>query len=165
MSSVLGVCPVASVIVIGYNQQNFISQAMLSVLAQSESRIECIFVTMAPTDRTLDIAQDIAKTDSRLKTFSISNSGPTKARNYGYSQISNSTKYVCFLDGDDFLRAHFIEVCIDYLERHDNVGVVLPGFDRVDVAGKTMPTRPRVRWAPGRFWLPRVLPRANSKLR
>src|SRR5262245_6422430 len=158
MSSIPGVRPIASIIVIGYNQQNFISQAILSVLAQSEPRIECIFVNDGSTDRSLGIAQDIAKADSRLRTFSINNSGPSKARNYGYSQISASSKYVCFLDGDDFLRPHFIEVCIDYLERHDDVGVVLPGFDRVDVAGKPMPTPPRVRWAPGVLWLPRVLP-------
>ena len=161
MSSIQGVRPIASVIVIGYNQQNFISQAILSVLAQSEPCIECIFVNDGSTDRSLDIAQDIAKTDSRLRTFSISNSGPSKARNYGYSQISDASQYVCFLDGDDFLRANFIEVCIDYLERHDDVGVVLPGFDRVDVAGNTMPTPPRVRWAPGMLWLPRVLPESQ----
>jgi len=158
MSSIPGASPVASIIVIAYNQQNFISDAIQSVLAQSESRIECIFVNDGSTDRSLDIAQDIAKTDLRLRVFSIRNSGPSKARNHGYSQISDSSKYVCFLDGDDFLRSHFIKSCIDYLERHDDVGIVLPGFDRVDVAGNIMPTPPRVRWAPGLFWLPRILP-------
>src|SRR5262245_23022854 len=110
MPSIPGTCPVASVIVIGYNQQNFISQAILSVLTQSEPRVECIFVSDGSTDQSLNIAHDIAKTDTRLKTFSISNSGPSKARNYGYSQISDSSEYVCFLDGDDFLRSNFIKV-------------------------------------------------------
>ena len=110
--------PIASVIVIGYNQENFISQAILSVLTQNESRIECIFVNDGSTDCSLDLVCDIAGTDSRLRAFSISNSGPAKARNYGYSQVTNSSKYVCFLDGDDFLRPNFVEVCIDYLERH-----------------------------------------------
>jgi glycosyltransferase involved in cell wall biosynthesis len=163
MPSVARADPVASVIVIGYNQANFISQAILSVLTQSNFRIECIFVSDGSTDCSLDIVRDIAETDSRLRTFSISNSGPSKARNYGYSQITNSSKYVCFLDGDDFLRPHFIEVCIDYLERHEDVGVVLPSFDRVDGAGNIIPTPPRIRWAPGVLWLPRLLPETQPE--
>jgi glycosyltransferase involved in cell wall biosynthesis len=155
--------PIASVIVIGYNQENLISQAILSVLTQNESRIECIFVNDGSTDCSLDLVRDIAETDSRLRAFSISNSGPAKARNYGYSQVTNSSKYVCFLDGDDFLRPNFVEVCIDYLERHEDVGVVLPSFDRVDGGGNTMPTPPRVRWAPGLFWLPRLLPETQPE--
>jgi glycosyltransferase involved in cell wall biosynthesis len=133
------------------------------VLTQTESRIECIFVNDGSTDCSLDIVRAIAETDSRLRTFSISNSGPSKARNYGYSQISNTSKYVSFLDGDDFLRSNFIEVCIGYLERHDDVGVVLPSFDRVDDSGNTMPTPQRVRWAPGILWLPRLLPETQPE--
>ena len=49
--------PVASVIVVGYNQERFISQAILSVLTQSESRIECIFVNDGSTDCSLDIVR------------------------------------------------------------------------------------------------------------
>jgi glycosyltransferase involved in cell wall biosynthesis len=109
----------------------------------------------------LEIVRGIGETDTRLRTFSISNSGPSSARNYGYLQISDTSEYVCFLDGDDFLRPDFVKVCIDYLERHEDVGVVLPGFDRVDAAGNAMPTPPRIRWAPGVLWLPRLLPESQ----
>jgi glycosyltransferase involved in cell wall biosynthesis len=144
--------------VVGYNQQKFISQAIESVLTQREHRIECIFVSDGSTDQSLEIARSMAETDPRLRVFSINNSGPSCARNFGFWQISDSSKYVCFLDGDDLLRPDFVEVCITYLERHEDVGVVLPGFDHVDIAGNTMPTPARVRWAPGPLWLPTRLP-------
>jgi glycosyltransferase involved in cell wall biosynthesis len=150
--------PVASVIVVAYNQERFISQAIESVLAQRETRIECIFVNDGSTDRSLEIVRNIAETDPRLRAYSINNSGPSNARNHGYSHINASSQYVCFLDGDDLLCPDFIGSCINYLERNPDVGVVLPDFDRVDVAGHPIPAPSRNRWAPGPLWLPRLLP-------
>ena len=158
MSSIEQASPLASVVVVGYNQERFIAQAIESVLAQREPRIECIFVNDGSTDRSFEIVRNMANTNPRLRVYSINNQGPSNARNYGYSHISELSQYVCFLDGDDLLRPDFIGSCINYLERNQDVGVVLPGFDRVDTAGNLIPTPSRIRWAPGPLWLPRLLP-------
>ena len=149
--------PRTSIVVIGYNQERYIAQSIESVLAQTDPNLECIFVSDGSTDRTLEIVSAIAARDPRLKVFEIPNGGPSNARNTGHSKVSPASRYVGFLDGDDLLYPRFVEACITYLENHAEVGVVLPGYDKIDPAGAIIPTPPGARWQPGLLGLPRKL--------
>ena len=66
-------------------------------LASEDSKI--LFVNDGSKDRTLEICEDIRKQDPRLKVFSVKNSGPGVARNFGLKEAKG--EYVSFADADD----------------------------------------------------------------
>ena len=150
--------PLASVIVIGYNQQDFAPLAVASVLAQSEPRLECIFVDDGSADATVSRVNALAASDPRLKVHSKQNGGPGAARNFGAARANPATRFICFLDGDDVLHPDYLSSCIAYLDAHPDVGVVIPSHDCIDPQGAVLgDARRGYRWVPGFLGLPRRL--------
>jgi glycosyltransferase involved in cell wall biosynthesis len=92
-----------SVIIPTFNSENFISDAIDSVMAQNYSQIEIIVVDDGSTDRTVPVARQ--KLQSQLLNWRVlelgSNMGPSAARNAGLRAASGS--WVQFLDSDDLL--------------------------------------------------------------
>ena len=86
-----------SVVIPSFNSQATIAQAIESVLMQSYSDIEVIFVDDGSTDQTTQILQSID--DSRFQWVSQKNNGTGSARNHGVSLASG--ELLCFLDADD----------------------------------------------------------------
>ncbi|MGY8681585.1 glycosyltransferase [Bradyrhizobium sp. UFLA05-153] len=91
-----------SVIVVTYNHENFIAQAIESVLAQSTDRLlEVIISEDKSTDRTRDIVKDYARRDKRIRLM-------LSERNIRSNEVvaralrSAVGRYVCILDGDDY---------------------------------------------------------------
>ena len=89
--------PLISIITPIYNQSEFITDAIDSVLNQSYSNWELIIINDGATD---DSEVEIKKTvDPRIKYFYQENKGVSAARNLGLKHITG--KYFCFLDADD----------------------------------------------------------------
>lgn len=55
----------------------------------------------------LEILEEYAKKDSRVKIFTIKNSGLSLARNYGIEQSRG--KYIGFVDSDDYVDEYMFE--------------------------------------------------------
>ena len=112
-----------SVIMPAYNCAAFISEAMDSVLNQSETDLELIVVNDGSTDGTSEIINAKAQKDNRVKVVTQANSGkPSIARNRGLKMAKG--EYVAFLDGDDL----YID---EKLEKSLNVYQQIPGIDMV----------------------------------
>ena len=92
-----------SVIIPAYNAEKFLNRSAESVLAQSYTDLELLIVNDGSKDATAAVAAQLAERDSRVRVFSIENSGPAMARNYALGQLSPRSEYVCFLDADDAL--------------------------------------------------------------
>ena len=93
-----------SVIIPLYNQKDYISDAINSVLAQSYENIEIIVINDGSTD---DPGIVLDKFKNKINVINQKNSGPSAARNTG---IKNSTgEYLQFLDADDILVKEKIE--------------------------------------------------------
>lgn len=107
-----------SVVIPCFNAEAFISDSIQSVLAQTESAIECIVVDDASKDGSRVVIKEWADRDSRIvPVFQPVNGGPSRARNAGVAQAQG--KWVTFLDADDLYDPRRIEVL---LEAVDTVG-------------------------------------------
>lgn len=89
-----------SIIIPLFNKRESIVATIQSVLAQEcHCNFEVIIVNDGSTDGSENCIYDIQ--DSRIKLFSIPNSGPSFARNYGVKH--SQYNWILFLDADDIL--------------------------------------------------------------
>ena len=89
--------PRISVVVVNYNYQSFIGDAVRSVLTQTYWNVECIVVDDGSTDQ----SRDVINTFSGIRVIQQQNSGQTGAARAGLSCVTG--EIVLFLNSDDFL--------------------------------------------------------------
>lgn len=96
--------PAVSVIIPLFNDEEWVSRALESCVAQTLRDIEVICVDDASTDTTREIVEEYARRDSRIRlVVQETNSSAFQARRVGV-QLAESP-YVLFLDGDDEIDA------------------------------------------------------------
>jgi glycosyltransferase involved in cell wall biosynthesis len=88
-----------SVIIAAYNVENFIGEAVGSVMAQTWPIHEILVINDGSTDNTIASLRDVAGSDARLRILVSDRLGPSGARNVGVRAASNPV--IAFLDGDD----------------------------------------------------------------
>lgn len=105
--------PLVSIIVPIYNVENYLSQCIDSLLAQSYQDIEIILVNDGSKDSSGSIADGYANKDHRIKVIHTSNSGVSSARNKGID--ASTGEYVCFVDADDFVLSIYVEYLLNLI--------------------------------------------------
>lgn len=118
-----------SVIVPVYNVEDYLSQCLDSIASQSFGDIEIICVDDGSDDNSLEILNDYAKRDSRIKVISQSNQGLGAARNEGLKNASG--RYVFFIDSDDCIDSTTLEKLHDNASLNDS-DIVLYKFLNFD---------------------------------
>ena len=88
-----------SVILPTYNRENFISNAIKSVINQTFLNWELIIIDDGSTDNTKKVVGEFVKLDNRIIFLQQKNKERSAARNYGIQNSSGD--YICFLDSDD----------------------------------------------------------------
>ena len=88
-----------SVVIPAYNTDRYLAETLDSVLAQTYSHFEVMIVDDGSTDRTLEIAQEYAAKDDRIRVISQPNQGVSLTRNNGIRETTG--ELIAFLDGDD----------------------------------------------------------------
>lgn len=134
--------PLVSVIIPVYNAEPYLNECLDSVINQSVNDIEIICINDGSTDKSLDILQQYAENDSRIKIFSIENQGVSHARNLGLSKAEG--KYVCFIDSDDYVDLDFCKKLLSKFS--DEIDIVFGGHVKLNVLGRKV-----------RPWLPQVV--------
>lgn len=94
-----------SIIIVTYNNANYIEKCVESALNQTYQNIEVIVVDDGSTDETESI---LKKYQNKIKIYKKVNEGVASARNLGI-KVCN-TKYFMFLDSDDYLELNAIEI-------------------------------------------------------
>ncbi len=90
-----------SVVMPVYNASRFLKDSVESILNQSLDDLELICVDDGSTDDSLEILNNFAKNDRRVKVFSLPHQGGGNARNYGLDKITG--EYLFCMDADDTL--------------------------------------------------------------
>jgi len=90
-----------SVIMPVYNGERYIREALRSVLCETDLALEIIVVDDGSTDRTSNIVSNISVDFPAVRCINGSHSGVSSARNAGLAAVSESAKYITFLDSDD----------------------------------------------------------------
>lgn len=113
-----------SVILPVYNGQEYIEEAVNSVLEQTYKDFEllCIYDN-GTNDKSPEILKKIASYDNRVKVFNIKEKrGLVEALNYGIS-ISQG-EYIARMDADDICMKNRLEKQIEYMDEQRNIDIL-----------------------------------------
>jgi glycosyltransferase involved in cell wall biosynthesis len=102
--------PLVSILMPNYNKSPFLHGTLHSLLKQSYVHWECIVVDDHSSDSSLDILNEFASTDSRIKVYRRPDSlikGANSCRNFAFSVCSG--EYIQYLDSDDQLSENKIK--------------------------------------------------------
>jgi glycosyltransferase involved in cell wall biosynthesis len=113
--------PIVSVLMTAYNREDYIAQAIESVQTSTLENFELIIVDDQSKDNTVIIAQMYAANDDRIKVFRNEvNLGDYPNRNKAASYAQG--KYIKYLDSDDLIYPHGLEVMVRAMEAFPNAG-------------------------------------------
>jgi len=100
-----------------FNVEDFLDDAVISILNQTHKEWELLLVDDGSTDASNKICDKYAQSDDRISVRHILNSGVSHARNIG---IQNSRgEYIVFCDSDDMLSPEFLSIMKRKMEDTD----------------------------------------------
>lgn len=106
-----------SVIVPIYNTEKYLVECVESIRKQTYSNIEIILVDDGSMDASIEICDEFAEKDSRVRVFHKENEGVAVARNFGIQQSNG--QYVVIVDSDDVAVDKMIEVLYTQIKEND----------------------------------------------
>lgn len=118
-----------SVIVPVYNVERYLARCIESITGQTYRELEIILVNDGSTDSSGEICDKYASMDLRIKVLHKENGGVSSARNMGLGTVSG--KYICWVDGDDYIEPQMIECLYDNLI-HNNADVSICNYHTLD---------------------------------
>ena len=99
--------PLISIVIPCYNIEEYVSDTLDSVFAQTYRNIEVIAVDDGSTDATGDVLDSYKNKEPRLKVLHQDNQGVSLARLRGIETAAGA--YIGFVDGDDLIDADMYE--------------------------------------------------------
>lgn len=115
--------PSLSVLMPVFNSEQFVAEAIKSVLNQSFKDFEFLILDDCSADKSFKIINDFEKKDPRIKVYkNEKNLGVVESRN----KLINLSKgkYIAWLDSDDIALPNRFEEEIKFLESHPEIGMV-----------------------------------------
>lgn len=104
-----------SVIIPVYNVENYLREALNSVINQTLREIEIIIVNDGSIDSSFDIIKGYKERDSRIVMINQENKGLSEARNVGLRIALG--KYIYFMDSDDYIELDTLKKCYEKCEK------------------------------------------------
>jgi glycosyltransferase involved in cell wall biosynthesis len=118
-----------------YNGENYLVQAVQSVLDQTYSDFELLISDNASTDRTQEICERYAAQDPRIRYIRHEqNQGATWNFNYIFGQAQG--EYFCWLAHDDKLAPAFLQTYAEVLDRDPETVLCFSRVSIIDENGK-----------------------------
>jgi len=111
--------PFVSILTTVYNREKYIAACIESVLASTFQDWELIIVDDQSKDSSLSIARMYEAKDARIKVYlNETNLGDYPNRNQAASYATG--KYIKFLDADDLIYPHGLEIMVNTMEQFPN---------------------------------------------
>jgi glycosyltransferase involved in cell wall biosynthesis len=128
--------PLISIVIPSYNQAKYIAYNLDSILAQTYSNFEVIFIDDGSKDNTAEILKNYTEKDSRIKYFYQNNSERAVARSHGISKANG--KYICLVDSDDTWLPHKLETQLAVMENDPEIILCYAPVNRIDPENKPL---------------------------
>lgn len=128
--------PVVSVVMVVWNVERFLGEAIESILHQTLLNFEFIIVDYGSTDATKDIVRRYAAQDPRIDLHTIPHCGLGHARNTGCSLAQAS--YIAVMDADDVAWPERLQRQVAFLDAHPTVGLVGAIVQWIDTDGRNL---------------------------
>ena len=120
-----------------YNGENYLAEAIESLLGQSYEDFELVISDNASTDGTADICEAFRRRDSRVRYF-------RQQRNVGLSPNHNFTvekargELFKWASHDDLYGRDLLKLCVEALDKYPDVVLAHSWTVRIDAAGKVV---------------------------
>jgi glycosyltransferase involved in cell wall biosynthesis len=126
-----------SVLMPTYNVEEYVEEAVRSILNQTWTNFELIIVDDCSTDKTFDILRGLANEDPRIRIYrNKENSKICQTLNRAWSHAKGN--YIARMDGDDISTSDRFQVLMDFLYEHKKCGLVGSGMITIDENGKEL---------------------------
>lgn len=122
-----------TVVVPIYNVEKYLERCINSIMNQTYKNIEILLVNDGSPDNSKEIMEKYKGNDKRIKCFYKKNGGLSDTRNYAINIASG--KYICFIDGDDYIENTFVEKLYNKI-KDDKSDLAWCNFNLVNDDGK-----------------------------
>jgi glycosyltransferase involved in cell wall biosynthesis len=130
--------PKVTVLMAVYNAENYLRQAIESILSQSFEEFELLIHDDGSTDHSAMIIQSYR--DSRIRAvLSPINQGEARVRNQCL-QIARG-EYIAVLDADDVAHRNRLQIQTDFLDRDRGISLVGSPYEIIDESGRVAGTQ------------------------
>jgi filamentous hemagglutinin family protein len=126
--------PLISIIIVNYNRENYLPDAIASVLGQTWEDLELLIWDDGSTDESEKIANKFAQQDGRVRVVKAPHLGIAAARQAAALQTKG--EYIGFLDSDDLLAPTAIAETAAVLVRNPEMGFVYTDYFDINESGK-----------------------------
>lgn len=124
-----------SVVMSVFNGEQFLAEAVDSILNQSFSDFEFILIDDGSADRSGAILDSYQQKDSRLRVYHQDNAGRVVSLNRGCSIARG--KYIARMDQDDIAVRDRLMWQLDFMEKHPEVAVLGGAVEFIDASERT----------------------------
>ncbi len=121
--------PLVSVLMTAYNREQYIEEAIESVLASSYTNFELIITDDCSTDNTIEIAKGYEQKDSRIRIY-LNDKNLKDYPNRNKAATYAKGKYIKYLDSDDTIYPDGLEYCISAMEKYPEAGIGMLFFQK-----------------------------------
>jgi glycosyltransferase involved in cell wall biosynthesis len=134
--------PMVSVVMPVYNGENFLREALESVLLQTYRNLEILVVDDGSVDGSRQILEEYAARDRRVRVFTQENGGVANARNLAIDAAKG--EFIAPIDADDMWFPEKIELQMQQmLKAGEEAGLVYCWWAWIDEAGTVVDRSPR----------------------
>lgn len=127
--------PFFSIIVPIYNVENYLTDCLDSILAQTYADFELLLINDGSTDTSGEIAEQYRERERRISLIHQQNAGQSVARNKGL-QLARG-EYIVFVDSDDRLQKDALAYYAKYL-KDKNIDIIYTEFSMISDEGKEL---------------------------
>jgi len=151
--------PHVSVLMAAYNVEKYIGEAIDSILSQTFTDFEFIILNDGSKDNTKEIIQSYR--DTRIQFIDlVTNSGLSNALNKGLEVARG--EYIARMDADDISLPTRLTTQVNYLDSHNDVGVLGTAYYIFDQNGNQNSVMLPATWSLLRWTLPFASPIAHA---
>lgn len=108
-----------SIIMPVYNVEEYIGQAIESIINQVYSNWELVIINDGSTDKSGELCDFYKKFDSRIKVYHQENRGVSFSRNKALKLVNGD--YICFVDSDDWVESDWLITIKNLIEENNDV--------------------------------------------
>ncbi len=125
--------PLVSVVMSVYNGEEYLSDAIESILSQTMEELELIIIDDGSSDASLELIKGYKRQDARIVLISRENRGLIASLNEGIGQARG--KYIARMDADDISLSERLQVQVDFMEQNPNIGLSGTWIEAFDESG------------------------------
>lgn len=124
--------PIVSVVIPLFNHEQYINEAVISVLNQGLDQVEIVIIDDGSQDRSRRVVEEIG--DHRIRLFAQHNRGAHHALNRGIYLAKGA--YISFLNSDDVYAPDRLVQCLNLMEADSRVDATITDVEAIGAAGE-----------------------------